>query len=179
METIQKTIVVNCPVRTVYNQWTQFEEFPRFMEGVQEVHQHGDKRLHWRAEIAGKVKEWEAEIFDQTPDQRIAWRSIDGHKNSGRVDFMPMGPNETEVRLTLHYGPEGALENLGDALGVVSRRVEEDLERFKKYIEMRGFESGAWRGEIHGRKVEAPGTPTRSPSMSESTEPRSKRLRST
>jgi uncharacterized membrane protein len=175
MEIIEKSIIVQCPISTVYNQWTQFEEFPRFMEGVQEVRQEGDKRLFWRAEIGGKVKEWEAEIFEQTPDQRIAWRSIDGSKNSGRVDFTSLGKSETEVRLTLKYDPEGAIENIGNALGLVSGRVEGDLKRFKEYIEKRGFESGRWRGEIHGREVHPPAE--NSPGSSADTAPRSQRLR--
>ena len=174
METIEKSIEVNAPINTVYNQWTQFEEFPRFMEGVEEVRQMGDKKLHWKAEIGGKHKEWDAEIFEQLPDQRIAWRSITGAKNSGMVNFLPVGSGATRLTLTLNYEPEGAMEKVGDALGVVSGRVEGDLKRFKEFIESRGQETGAWRGEIHGRETTA-GQRTSSSAEAE-TEPRSKRI---
>lgn len=157
MENIEKSIEVDAPLSTVYNQWTQFEEFPRFMEGVQEVQQLGDKRLHWKAEIAGKVKEWDAEIFEQVPDRRIAWRSTTGTKNSGMVNFSSLGDNRTNVSLSLNYDPEGAAENIGDALGFVTRRVEGDLTRFKEFIEARGRETGEWRGEIRGREVKSTG----------------------
>jgi uncharacterized membrane protein len=153
MESIEKRIEVDAPLSTVYNQWTQFEDFPQFMEGVKEVRQVDDKRLHWVAEIAGKRKEWDAEIFEQVPDQTIAWRSMGGAKNSGQVSFEPADNNSTRVCLKLNYDPEGALENVADALGVVGRRVEGDLERFKKFIETRRHETGSWRGEIHKREV--------------------------
>jgi uncharacterized membrane protein len=166
METIEKSIDVNAPLSSVYNQWTQFEEFPRFMEGVEEVRQLDDKRLHWRAEVAGKTKEWDAEIFEQIPDQRIAWRSISGAQNSGMVNFAAIDANTTRVTLTLNYAPETAMEKVGDALGLLSARVKGDLERFKEFIEGRGAETGGWRGEIHGREV-----------RSTQDEPRSKRLR--
>jgi uncharacterized membrane protein len=159
METIEKTIEVDAPVSTVYNQWTQFEEFPKFMEGVRQVIQLDDKRLHWVAEIGGRRKEWDAEIFEQIPDQSIAWRSMGGAKNTGQVMFAPAGENGTRICLRLNYDPEGALENVAGALGVVGRRVEGDLERFKEFIQSRQRESGAWRGEIHGKKVAPPGSP--------------------
>ena len=153
MKTIQNSIRVNVPVNRAYNQWTQFEEFPRFMEGVQEVRQLDDKRLHWRAEIGGQTKEWEAEIFEQVPDQRIAWRSMAGAKNSGMVNFTPLGTDQTEVSLDLHYDPEGFFENLGDALGMVSARVAGDLKRFKEFIEALPEPTGGWRGEIQGKEI--------------------------
>jgi uncharacterized membrane protein len=153
MESIEKAIEVDAPLSKVYNQWTQFEEFPQFMEGVKEVRQLDDKRLHWVAEIGGKRKEWDAEIFEQVPDETIAWRSMGGAKNSGQVSFAPAGNNGTRVCLRLNYDPEGAMENMADALGVVGRRVEGDLERFKKFIEARRQETGAWRGEIYKREV--------------------------
>jgi uncharacterized membrane protein len=153
MESIEKTIEVDAPLSTVYNQWTQFEEFPHFMEGVKEVRQLDDKRLHWVAEVAGKRKEWDAEIFEQIPDCTIAWRSMTGAKNSGQVSFSPVGNNATKVCLKLNYDPEGALESVADALGIVGRRVEGDLERFKQFIQTRRHETGAWRGEIYKRKV--------------------------
>jgi uncharacterized membrane protein len=150
MATIEKSIVVNVPVRTAYNQWTQFEEFPKFMEGVKEVRQLDDKHLYWHAEIGGKDVTWNAEIVEQVPDRRIAWRSMSGARNDGIVTFQPEGENMTRVTLRLDYDPEGAVENLGSAAGVVSRRVEADLERFKDYIESREQETGGWRGEIRG-----------------------------
>ncbi len=153
METIEKSIEVDAPLNTVYNQWTQFEEFPRFMEGVKEVRQTDDKRLHWRADIAGKEKEWDAEIYRQEPDQAIAWRSTSGAQNGGEVRFSSAGGNRTQITLTISYDPEGIIENIGDALGAVSMRVQGDLNRFKEFIESRGSETGAWRGEIRGGSV--------------------------
>jgi uncharacterized membrane protein len=157
MEHIEKSIDVEAPLSAVYNQWTQFEEFPRFMDGVLEVRQLDDKRLHWRAKVAGREKEWDAEIFEQAPDERIAWRSTSGVLNTGQVWFQSLGPNKTRVCLKINYDPEGVLENVGDALGVVSARVAGDLGRFKKFIEQRGAETGGWRGEIHGREVQPAG----------------------
>jgi len=153
MESVEKSIEVDAPVQKVYNQWTQFEEFPRFMEGVAEVKQLDDKRLHWVAEIGGKRKEWNAEIFEQIPDERIAWRSTTGAKNSGMVNFSPLGDDRTRVTLKLNYDPEGVMENVGDKLGMVERRVDGDLQRFKQFIQTRALETGAWRGQIHGRTV--------------------------
>jgi uncharacterized membrane protein len=157
MEVIEKSIEVNVPVGVAYNQWTQFEEFPMFMEGVKEVHQEGDRRLHWRAEIGGREKQWDAEIFEQIPDQRIAWRSISGAKNSGMVNFSPLGPDRTLVSLRLSYDPEGAVEKVGDALGLVTARILGDLNRFKDFIEKRQVPTGGWRGEIEGREVRPSG----------------------
>ena len=153
MATVEKSIEVNVPVRTAYNQWTQFEEFPRFMEGVEQVQQLDDKRLHWKAEIAGKTEEWDAAITQQVPDQRIAWTNTTGAKNAGVVTFHYIDPNTTRVMLQLEYEPEGLVENVGSALGVVDRRVEGDLKRFKEFIESRGGETGAWRGEIRNEQV--------------------------
>jgi len=155
MEHVEKSIEVEAPLSAVYNQWTQFEEFPRFMEGVEEVKQVDDKRLSWRAEIGGRVLEWEAEIFEQVPDRRIAWRSITGTMNSGMVNFEPIDANHTRVSLKMNYKPSGAMEKIGSALGVISQRVEGDLERFKEFIESRGAETGGWRGRIEGRQVES------------------------
>ncbi len=150
MATIEKSIVVNVPVRTAYDQWTQFEGFPKFMEGVKEVRQLDDQRLYWHAEIGGKDVTWNAEIVEQVPDKRIAWHSTSGARNDGIVTFQPEGENKTRVTLRLDYDPQGAVENVGSATGAVSRRVEGDLLRFKDYIESRGQETGAWRGEIRG-----------------------------
>lgn len=172
MHHVEKEIEVDAPVSMVYNQWTQFEEFPRFMEGVESVTQKDDKRLRWKAEIAGKHLEWDAEIFEQIPDQRIAWRSMSGPMNSGMVNFEAAGPSRTRVCLKLNYEPEGAMEKMGSAVGVVGSRVEGDLKRFKQFIESRGSETGAWRGRIEGREVES------TPNMGSSadTMPRSKRM---
>ena len=144
MDHVEKCIEVEAPVSMVYNQWTQFEEFPRFMEGVEEVKQLDEKRLYWRAEVGGKILEWDAEIFEQIPDQRIAWRSKTGTLNTGMVNFESLGPNRTKVSLKINYKPEGAMEKIGSALGIISQRVEGDLERFKEFIEARGAETGAW-----------------------------------
>jgi uncharacterized membrane protein len=154
MASVEKSIEVAVPVRTAYDQWTQFEEFPRFMEGVESVRQLDDKRLAWRAAIAGKTEEWTASITEQTPDRVIAWHSTTGAVNNGRVTFEPLGADRTRVSIAIGYDPKGVVEKSGDALGFVDRRVQGDLERFKKFIEERGTASGAWRGEIHGGQVE-------------------------
>ena len=148
MERVEKSISVDCPLRTVYNQWTQFEEFPRFMEGVKRVTQLDDKRLHWEAEIGGKHKEWNARISEQIPDRLIAWESEAGANTSGVVTFQPDGSDGTRIHLELFYDPKGLVESAGDAVGVVSHRGENDLERFKQFIEERRRETGAWRGTI-------------------------------
>jgi uncharacterized membrane protein len=153
MATIEKSTDVDVPVRTAYNQWTQFESFPLFMEGVKEVRQLDDKRLHWRAEVAGKDVEWTAEIVQQIPDQRITWRSTSGAANAGSISFAPLADAKTRVTLRMEYDPEGAAQTTGSALGLVSARIEGDLRRFKKFIEERGQETGQWRGEIHGSSV--------------------------
>jgi uncharacterized membrane protein len=149
MARVEKSIEIERPVRMVYDQWTQFEEFPRFMEGVEEVHQIDDTTLHWIAKVGGKREEWEAEIVQQVPDQSIAWRHTAGAVNSGVVLFTPLDGQRCRVTLALEYDPKGFVEKVGDVLGVVSRRVEGDLERFKRFIEERESETGAWRGEVH------------------------------
>jgi len=149
MSTIEQSIDVDVPVRTAYDQWTQFEEFPKFMEGVEEIRQVDDTHLHWRTKIAGKVKEFDAVITEQTPDQRIAWTSEDGPEHAGVVTFHRLGEGQTRVMVQMDYEPEGAAEKVGDALGLVKRRVKGDLERFKELIEGRGTETGAWRGEVN------------------------------
>jgi uncharacterized membrane protein len=148
MSTIEQSIDVNVPVHTAYNQWTQFEEFPRFMEGVEAVRQLDNQRLHWRANVGGKVEEWEAIITEQHPDERIAWKNTTGASNAGVVTFHRLSDTTTRVMLQMEYDPQGVVENIGDMLGVVSRRVANDLERFKEFIEARGHETGAWRGEV-------------------------------
>jgi uncharacterized membrane protein len=151
MERIEKTFEINRPVHTVYNQWTQFEEFPKFMSGVKQVKQLDDTHQHWQAEIWGKDKEWDAEITEQVPDQKIAWRSTSGDApNGGVVRFEQIGPDKTRVRLTMEYEPQGVVENVGDKLGVMTARVQNTVEDFKKFIETRSSETGAWRGEVRG-----------------------------
>lgn len=153
METIEKSIEVDAPVQKVYNQWTQFEEFPRFMEGVEAVHQVDDRHLHWSANIAGKHKEWDSEIIEQVPDDHIAWRSTSGAPNGGMVHFRPANGNHTVVTLRMQYQPEGMMEKIGDSLGLMARRVEGDLERFRSFIQERTTETGSWRGEIGGSET--------------------------
>lgn len=148
MSIVEKSIEVNVPCSAAYNQWTQFEDFPKFMEGVEEVTQIDDTHLHWHAEIGGVDKEWNAEITEQIPDERIAWHSTSGAVNSGVVTFDEISANSTLVTVQMQYEPEGAVENVGDAMGVLGRRVEGDLERFKEFLESRGRETGAWRGSV-------------------------------
>jgi uncharacterized membrane protein len=157
MARLEQSVDVAAPVRTVYNQWTQFEEFPRFMEGVREVRQLDATHLHWVAEIAGKQREWDAEIAEQIPDERVAWMSTDGARNGGVVTFHRLAEGETRIMLQLEYEPEGLLEKTGDALGMVEHRARADLERFRDFVEAEGMETGAWRGEVrHGEPVDDP-----------------------
>jgi len=145
---IEKSIEVEVPVRTAYNQWTQFEEFPQFMEGVREVRQLDDTHLRWRANVGGVEKTWEAEITEQIPDARIAWHNVSGAKNAGVVTFHRLGDDRTKIMLQMEYEPEGLIENAGDFIGVASLRIKSDLERFKEFIESRGHETGGWRGGV-------------------------------
>jgi uncharacterized membrane protein len=153
METITKSIAVEKPLSMVYNQWTQFEQFPRFMEGIKKVTQMDDQRLHWEAEIGGKTKEWDARIVDQVPDHVIAWESEGGENNSGAVEFSVISPNQTRIDLRITYDPQGFAESAGDALGLVSSKVQGDLERFKEFIEDRNQETGAWRGNVYVGRI--------------------------
>ena len=148
MANIERSIDVHVPVRTAYDQWTQFEEFPKFMEGVEEIKQLDDTHTHWRTSVAGRTKEFDAVITEQTPDQRIAWASQDGPEHAGVVTFHHIEDGVTRVMVQMDYEPEGAVEKVGDALGVLKRRVTGDLGRFKELIDSRGAESGAWRGEV-------------------------------
>ena len=141
-------INVEVPCRTAYNQWTQFEEFPHFMEGVEEVRQIDDQHLHWRANIGGEVKEWDAVIDEQIPDERVAWHSTSGTPNAGVVTFHHISDHECRVMLQMQYEPDGMKETVGDKLGMASRRIDGDLKRFKEFIEDRQRETGGWRGEI-------------------------------
>jgi len=148
MASVVESIDVKVPVSTAYNQWTQFEEFPKFMEGVESVTQIDDTHMHWKAEIAGKDKEWDAEITEQHADERVAWKATSGAENAGVVTFHRMDDETSRVTLQLDVEPEGPIESVGTALGFLQRRVKGDLERFKEYIESRGAESGGWRGEV-------------------------------
>ena len=148
MAQVEQSIEVNVPVDTAYNQWTQFEEFPQFMEGVERVKQIDDTRLHWEAEIAGKRHEWDAEITEQIPDERVAWTARDGKGNSGVVTFHRLAPDRTKIMVQLDWPAEGLIEKVGSAVGADEARVKADLERFKSLIESRGQETGAWRGEV-------------------------------
>jgi uncharacterized membrane protein len=148
MSGVTKSVDVAVPIRTVYNQWTQFEEFPRFMEGVQEVRQLDDRTTHWRAEIAGVQREFDARITEQLPDERVAWTSTGGTKQSGVVTFHRLDAEHTRVTAQMEYEPDGMLEKAGDKLNFVDRQVEGDLKRFKEFIESRSAETGGWRGEV-------------------------------
>ena len=154
MSQITDHIDVDVPVRVAYDQWTQFESFPEYMEGVERVVQLDDTTLDWTARIAGKVKHWRATIVEQVPDQVVAWRSTEGARNDGRVSFEPMTADGCRITLQLDVDPEGPLEATGDALGFVSRRAKGDLERFKEFIEARGQATGAWRGRVEGSQVQ-------------------------
>ena len=149
MSTVEQSIEVNVPVRTAYNQWTQFEDFPQFMEGVNKVLQKDDVTLEWEAEIAGQNRQWEAKIDEQTPDQRIAWHSTGGDiAQAGVVTFHRLDDSKTKVMLQMEFEPNDWKEKAADALGIVEARIKGDLGRFKKFIEERGQETGAWRGEV-------------------------------
>ena len=148
MARIEETIEVDVPVSTAYNQWTQFEEFPQFMEGVESVQQLDDTHLLWSAEIAGKKEEWRAEITEQHPDHRVAWKSTEGRGNAGVVTFHQIDESTSRVAVQMDWDPDGVVETAGAAIGVDNRRVKGDLKRFKELIEGRGAESGAWRGEV-------------------------------
>jgi uncharacterized membrane protein len=148
MASVVESIDVNVPLSIAYNQWTQFEEFPRFMEGVKSVTQTDDTHMHWVAEIGGVEREWNAEITEQHPDERVAWRATSGAENAGVVTFHRIDDDTTRVTLQMDASPEGVVENVGTALGFLDRRVKGDLERFKEFIERRGSETGAWREEV-------------------------------
>ncbi len=156
---VNKSVVVDVPLATVYNQWTQFEEFPHFMNGVEQVTQLADDRLEWVAEIVGVRRQWIAKILEQVPDQKVAWAAVEGATNAGQVTFEPVGPDQTRVNLSLEYEPQGMLEHLGDKLHIIESQAEGDLERFKQFIESEGYETGAWRGSIK------PGATYRSPGV--------------
>ena len=148
MATIEQSMDVEVPIETVYNQWTQFEQFPHFMDGVEEVRQLDDRRLHWVADFGGSRHEWDAEITEQSPEERVAWRNTDGKDNAGVVTFHKLSDDRSKVMVQMDYVPEGIKEKVGSPLGFDERGVKGDLERFKDLIEKHGSESGAWRGEV-------------------------------
>lgn len=148
MTEVTQSVDVNVDVRTAYNQWTQFEEFPRFMEGVESITQLDDRNLRWNVDIAGVERTFDAEITEQTPDQRVAWTTRSGPEQSGVVTFHVLGDDETRVTLQMKFDPEGMAEQVADKTGLVNMRTKGDLERFKEFIEERGSETGGWRGEI-------------------------------
>jgi uncharacterized membrane protein len=148
MSTIEEGIDVEVPVRTAYNQWTQFEEFPRFMEGVEKVIQVDDTTIHWVADIGGQQREWDAKITEQEPDQRIAWAATGDVQHAGVVTFHRLDEGRSKVMLQMELEPEDWAAKAADALGLTKRRIRGDMERFKEFIESRGTETGAWRGEV-------------------------------
>ena len=166
---VEKRILVNVPVSTAYNQWTQFEDFPQFMGGVKSVTQLADDRLEWVAEIAGVRRQWTARILEQVPDQKVAWAATEGATNAGAVTFEDVGGGQTSVHLSLEYEPEGLLEKVGDKLNIVENQAEADLERFKAFIEAEGYATGAWRGSVNeGAGVGTPGVAEASSSQGDS-----------
>ncbi|MBJ2121605.1 SRPBCC family protein [Arthrobacter sp. MSA 4-2] len=155
---VEKRILVNVPVSTAYNQWTQFEDFPQFMGGIKSVTQLSDDRLEWVAEIGGIRRQWEARILEQVPDRKVSWAATEGATNAGTVTFEDIGGGQTSVQLFLEYEPEGLVEKVGDKLNVIEKQAEGDLERFKAFIESEGYASGAWRGSVNeGGAVGTPG----------------------
>ncbi len=153
MAEVDESVEVEVPVSTAYNQWTQFEEFPRFMDGVESVRQLDDTHLHWVAEVGGRRHEWDAEITYQDPDRHIAWRATDGKDNTGSVRFERLDEGRTRIRVRMTWEAEGVAEAAGDKLGVDDRGVRADLERFKQLVESAGPETGAWRGEVREGEV--------------------------
>ncbi len=143
------------PLQVAYNQWTQFEDFPRFLANVKEVRQAGPTRVEWHAEVAGKELRWTSEIYEQTSDSRIAWRSVEGSLNGGSVSFLALDEGTTRILVELTYEPQGVLENLGAMVGVLSRYVAANLQTFKEHLERTRTESGAWRGKVIGTPLDA------------------------
>jgi uncharacterized membrane protein len=149
VSTVTESVDVNVPVRTAYNQWTQFEDFPQFMDGVREIRQLDETHTHWKTEISGVKREFDAEITEQLPDERVAWKTVEGEKQAGVVTFHRLDETHTRITVQMDFEPQGLVETAGDKLGVVDHRVKGDLQRFKGYIESRsGIETGAWRGEV-------------------------------
>jgi len=154
MNTFEHTITVNVPVHTAYNQWTQFESFPHFMEGIERVEQLSPTETRWYANIAGIDRAWSAEITEQVPDERITWNSLYGVNNNGTITFESLDANTTRINLRIDYEPANLLETIGTSLGIFDGRVKSDLGNFKQFIEQRGEATGAWRGEIQDGELE-------------------------
>lgn len=171
MSSYTHTLAIDRPLRDVYDQWTQMEDFPRFMDGVQEVHQVTDVRTHWRVSVAGIEREFDAESVEQEPDRVMAWRTVDGPQHSGDVRFRPGGPQSTLVTLTMDFEPEGLAENVGDFLGLVEDRVKGDLTRFKQFIETEKLPTGAWRGSVESGEAEGTGAASADEPATEAAEP--------
>ena len=148
MPTIEQSIDVEVPVRTAYDQWTQFEEFPRFMDGIEEIRQVDETTLHWKAKIAGREREWDAKITEQRPDERVAWTDVNGKSNAGVVTFHKLDDGKTRIMVQMDWEAEGIVEQVGEKLGFDERTLKGDLENFKEFIESRGSETGAYRGEV-------------------------------
>ena len=166
---VEKSILVNVPLSVAYNQWTQFEEFPHFMNGVKSVTQLDDEHLNWVAEIAGVRRQWDARILEQVPDEKISWAATEGATNAGSVTFEDVGGGQTQVHLVLEYEPEGLVEKIGDKLNVVENKAEGDLDRFKAFIESEGYATGAWRGSVGtGTAADEPGIETAAASRGDS-----------
>ncbi|MFF1819706.1 SRPBCC family protein [Kribbella sp. NPDC058245] len=148
MGNITESVDVNVPVRTAYNQWTQFESFPQFMDGVDEIRQTDDTHTHWVTSIGGVKREFDATITEQHPDERVAWKTEDGPNHAGVITFHRLSDAETRVTAQIDIDPDGLAETVADKTGVISRRVKGDMARFKEFIEARGTESGQWRGDV-------------------------------
>ncbi len=157
MATVQESIEVDVPVSKAYNQWTQFEDFPRFMSGVDSVRQLDDTTVHFETSIGGVKREYDAQITVQEPDQRVTWESLNEPRNAGTVWFESLGPEQTKVNVELTWEPESAMEKIGAAVGLDSRQVASDLKKFKKFIESEGSETGAWRESVRDGEVEGQG----------------------
>lgn len=153
MHKISQMVVVDRPVTMIYNQWTQFEEFPEFMTGIEEARQLDDTHVHWKARLGGRQREWDAEITEQEPDRRISWKSVSGAHNAGTVRFKPLGKDRTEVHLLLVYDTEGPAESMAHALGRIGKRVKQSLLEFKDFAERHATETGGWRGEVVAGEV--------------------------
>ncbi|MEU4684971.1 SRPBCC family protein [Streptomyces xinghaiensis] len=149
MSKVEESVEVEVPVRTAYDQWTQFEDFPQFMEGVERIEQRTPTRTHWVTEIAGVKREFDAEITEQIPDERVAWTTVEGEaKQAGVVTFHRLDDRRTKVMLQLDHDPQGIADTVGDKMGFVKKQAKQDLSRFKSFIESRGVETGAWRGQV-------------------------------
>lgn len=148
MVQIIETIDVDVPVGTAYNQWTQFESFPKFLDEVESITQTDDTHTHWTVKVAGATREFDAEITEQHPDERVAWNSVGGDtEHAGVVTFHKLSDAETRVTVQIDWEPEGLVEKLGSLVGVGGHAVKKDLKNFKEFIEGQGSVAG-WRGDV-------------------------------